>query len=316
LQINDGTKQVTLPDFLIVGAAKSGTTSLYYYLGQHPAIFLPKIKEPWFFSHAREDVKIIHPASGGRLEKYLILNLDQYVNLFKSAKPHQLCCEASTSYLFLYEKTIGNLKSTYGNASDGLKIIIILRNPIFRAWSHYQMHIRDGSEKLPFNQAITPSVIQARLQKNWGPTFDYIGYGKYYQQVNSYLRYFKNTKVILYDDLIENPKSTLNELLTFLGLSDEFEMKFDKKYNTSGLPKNEIAKHLVNFIYKDNKIKAVLKYLLPSGIRSRLKVRLGQRLFQKNTLPKEKKMLLAELFKDDIQLLSRLINKNLDHWLE
>ena len=107
----------TYPNFLIIGAAKAGTTSIYNYLKEHPEIFMTKVKEPCFFSFAEEEVKFL---SG---KPKFINKFEEYINLFNGAENYKCKGEASTPYLYFYNKTISNLKK-FIKEWEKLKIII------------------------------------------------------------------------------------------------------------------------------------------------------------------------------------------------
>ena len=137
--------KIKLPNFLIVGAAKSGTSSLHNYLNQHPDIFLPtynihgvKVKEPRF---------LISKLVKDRLHEG-IWTLEEYQSLFFNCVDYSAVGESTVLYLYYYEEAIKNIKKYLGN---NIKIIIMLRNPIERAYSAYNFLVRRGiKEKLSF----------------------------------------------------------------------------------------------------------------------------------------------------------------------
>jgi len=145
MKVLHNDRKVTLPDFLIVGAMRSGTTSLYVYLNNHRAIFMPSLKEPQFFSYLGEKCSP-HPPE----IRSTPWNLEDYVRLFKHARPGQIIGEASTSYLYIYQRTQKNIMAIYGEQVTNLKIIGILRNPIERAWSIYTLKKQGGGWKKDF----------------------------------------------------------------------------------------------------------------------------------------------------------------------
>ena len=102
MKISYENQNIDLPDFLIVGAARSGTSSLYFYLREHPEIFMPEFKEPHFFSFLGKESP--HP---GRRQPW---NVADYSELISPADPGQLLGEASTSYLYYFDESIGNIK--------------------------------------------------------------------------------------------------------------------------------------------------------------------------------------------------------------
>ena len=126
-----------LPNFFIVGAPRAGTTSLYRYLRRHPQVFMPAVKEPHFFANINPDPD----------QRHLFPAMDegQYVRLFRGALHYRAIGEASPSYL-VTKGAAERIKARVPNA----KIIMLLRDPTERAFSHYLMDIRDGLQSLPF----------------------------------------------------------------------------------------------------------------------------------------------------------------------
>ncbi len=127
MKVVSDNQTLVLPDFLILGAMRSGTTSLYHYLKQHPEIFMPSLKEPHFFSYFGKPVSPL--PSYIRSARW---NLEDYLTLFESAMNGQLIGEASVSYLYYYRETIENIKRVYRDNYSQLKCIAILRNPVER----------------------------------------------------------------------------------------------------------------------------------------------------------------------------------------
>src|ERR1700690_400471 len=111
------------PDFLIVGAAKAGTTSLYHYLQQHPGIYFPELKEPGFFCHYGSSAEAISALSG---KVQIVADPERYADLFARAKAGQKLGDATTDYLYLWQKSIANIRTIYGDRIDDLRILILL----------------------------------------------------------------------------------------------------------------------------------------------------------------------------------------------
>ena len=180
-----------LPNFLIVGAAKSGTSSLHNYLNQHPDIFMPtfnkngvNVKEPQFF--VKE--KVMDRIHSG------VWDWENYIDLFKQAESHQAIGEASVFYLYYYEEAIKNIKRYLNNE---IKIIIILRNPIDRAFSAYTHVSRSVKENLSFEEAIELEDKRLIKDKKLTPMVRYKDMGLYYKMVNAFLKSFDNVHLRL-----------------------------------------------------------------------------------------------------------------------
>ena len=138
-----------LPNFLIVGAAKAGTTSLFEYLGEHPQIFTPAKKEPKFFSYGCYPSPLKGPGDD-LVESQIVKNFDEYKKLFDNSDAYPLRGEASPDSLYYWNGAIPKIKKILGD----VKIIIMIRNPANRAFSNYMHLIRDGRETLNFEAAL------------------------------------------------------------------------------------------------------------------------------------------------------------------
>ena len=204
-----------LPNFLIVGAAKCGTSSLHNYLNQHSDIFMPtfnkegmKVKEPRF---------LIKDLVQNRLPKG-IWNWDEYQALFDDVKKQKCLGESTVLYLYFYKHAIKNIKKYLGK---DVKIIIMLRNPIYRAYSAYSFASRTMQENQSFKNAIDSAYIRYENDKSASPMILYKELGKYADMVEAYQKSFSNVHVVLYDNFIENTTKEVKKVFDFLGVKDE-----------------------------------------------------------------------------------------------
>jgi len=309
-----------LPDFLLVGAAKSGTTSLYKYLNKHPQIFMPIIKEPCFFSSfgiPKEFFKKnIYPVKGD----HIITDCNKYKNLFKKFlfdkdNHYKISGEASTHYLFQYRETIKNIKYIYGLKSSSVKIIIILRNPVEASYSNYRMWLIKGYEKDNFENVIKND--EKRYKEGYY-NIAYIHKFSYYNQVKAYMDNFDKVKIYLFDDLKNNPKKLIIDLFKFLNIEYSYIPKnLGVKYNVMGFPKNKYLNYLLlneNIIKK--LIKPFLKLILQEYQRDKIINRIKNSNLLQNEMTGKMKACLIDIFEEDIKKLQILINKNLRHWVK
>jgi len=301
---------VKLPNFLIVGAAKAGTTSLYFYLKEHPEIYMSPVKEPKFITS--NFLKFPFKGVGDDLvEKNIIKNFESYQKLFLEVKNEKAIGEASADNLYYYKKSINYIKKILGE----VKIIAILRNPIDRAFSAYSHLIRDSREFLTFEDALNQE--ENRKKENWEFIWYYKDVGFYYNQVKAYLENFSKVKVYLYDDLKKDPLSLVQDIYRFLEVDDSFIPKsVGEKFNVSGIPKN---KFLHEFLTTPNVIKSTMKPLvkliLPKRTRQRFINKILQRNLKKPQIDPSTKQYLLNLYKEDIVELQNLIGRDLSSWL-
>lgn len=303
-----------VPDFLLAGAPRCGTTTLYGYLSRAPGIFMSREKEPEFFLAWDErpyykDDERRYPAD------YICYTLEDYLNLFRAARPTDVIGEASPWYLYGGKKTISNIRRLYGQKARRVKIILILRSPSERAWSQYWLRRNQGEEDLPFAQAIRPEVVQKRLARGCCLGFDYLGHSLYSRNVEALLESFDAVKVVLFDDLRRDAVETLAGLFEFLGLKPPALSPRTMRLNASGIPRNRAAEALSRLTFQPNALKSGIKHLIPRTLRHNLKLRLGARLFRHPILTGSPRRELVGFFREDIIRLQKVIGRDLSDWL-
>ncbi|MEZ4796957.1 MAG: sulfotransferase [Flavobacteriaceae bacterium] len=294
-----------LPDFLIVGAAKSGTTSLCHSLSQHNDIFISDPKEPKFLTYKFLKKSYNGPGDDFTLKK-AIKKINDYKQLFKNAKPNQIKGEASVDSLYYYDFVIPEIKEKIGDP----KIIIMLRNPSQRAFSAYSHLIRDNREVLSFEDGLKKE--NERLEAGFEFIWAYKKASLYFDSVKSYIENFTNVKVIIFEEFISNKKEGLIDVLNFLERDCSIidKIQFNRQ-NVSGKPKN---KWLNALLLKDSVLKSFLKMVLPTTKRQNFK----QWMIKKNLTPLNKDIdqinKLKEEFINDISKLEQLLNKDISTW--
>lgn len=258
-------------NLFIVGAAKCATTSLVYYLSQHKDIFFSKIKEPHYFC---EDINRQHFRNNYKSyinrerKKYYkngwahILHISsekEYNALYDLVSGETVIGEASTGYLFSTDAAI-NIKKYNSKA----KIIIILRDPVDRAVSHYNMDIRDGRI---FSKNMLKEMMKdyGKKKKGWGISNLYIELGMYSAQVMRYLEVFprKQIKIINYNDLMVDANGVMNSICDFLEV-ERCDFLLEEKLNVASKPKNYFL------FYIACKIKGVVPAFFKKNIKKHL----------------------------------------------
>ena len=307
--VNYNGKQAKLPDFLIVGAMKCGTTSLHHYLRQHPQVFIPVQKEPRFFFYNEQDPQ--HLVPNPRVYRSITWKFADYIDLFRMAKDGQIMGEASPIYFRTHDTTIKNIKSIYGERHKDLKIIVILRNPVDRAFSHYLFAKKEGGkEVLSFKNAINPQTTRRKsIAKS---STNYIKNGMYYRMLKAYIEAFPNIKIFFFEDLKEIDKM-LKDLFKFLDVDPYVNIKTNVEVNPSGIPKSRM---LVALIYAINDR---LKRITPDKYGLRLiglRDYLLRKVLYKPELDQSTRVMLVNIFRDDITSLQGLTKRDLSHWLK
>lgn len=313
MKVNYNGETITLPDFLIVGAARAGTTFLYQTLCNHPEVFMPEEKEPMFFYNWNKPLPYCYNPEF--IESFWVIhNLKEYSVTYKKAKNHQLCGEASTWYLTEYETVISNIKELYGDQIDKLKIIIVLRNPVTRLTSHFLKKASEEKEYLSIEEAVSEKILKQRAIQNITPSYQYINQGMYSKQVEAYLNDFRNVKVYVFEEVFKDVQSYVKDVFEFLEIDFNKKIVEPKIVNASGMPKNKVTSFFNKILFRQSILKTLIKSMFPLKQRKKLKLRLKSYLVKKQ--PIEKKVIdqLYNVYKEDVSNLEKILNRSLDIW--
>lgn len=293
---------MVLPNFLIIGAAKGGTTSLYYYLNQHPQVFMSPVKEPRFFALEGEKLDFCSPDE--LFVENSVTTFEEYSSLFQGVKDEIAIGEASPLYLYS-PKAPQRIKHYIPN----VKLIAILRDPVQRAYSSYMHYVREGYETLSFAESL--EAEEKRIYENWVYMWYFKRCGFYYEQLKRYFNTFdtKQMKVYLYEDLGDTP-SFLKDVFTFLEVDNTFIPDLSI-LNASGVPKSRL---LYNLLDRGNAVRSALK-ILPEHFRKNVANSLRKWNLQKPSLPVDVGAQMREMYREDILKLQDLIDRDLSKWL-
>ena len=285
-------------DFFIVGAPKAGTTSLYHYLNEHPQVEMSSQKEPDYFSD-----KAIHEQKM-YYAKNRVNTLDKYEALFLQ-KESMVYGEGSVSYLF-YDNVAEDIKKYNPNA----KIIIMLRNPIERAFSHYLMDYRLGLISDNFENIIAKKSKHKNAHLFYQ---QYIEVSKYANQIQRYLDFFEKENILFidYEDFKKNVSKTVGKVYSFLNISAEFAADINTKYNTFTMPKNKGIRFIYSFVF----LRKILTFLFPIYLVKNIRVLLFK-TDKKPELLMETRSQLRIIFNDDIKKLEEVLAKNYSKWIK
>ena len=295
--------ETTLPNFLIIGAAKAGTTALHAYLQQHPQIYMTPTKETNFFAFAGEEIDFQGPGDEA-LKDFSITDWETYQAQFAQVTIEKAIGEACPSYLY-YPQAATRIKQYLPDA----RLIVILRNPITRAYANFLHIVRDDRETHR-DFALALQDEPNRIANNWEWFWHYIQVGFYGKQLQHYYQIFASSQiqVYLYEDLKENAITTLQDIFFWLEVDDTFIPDIALRPNKSGMPKNKLIHQILT---KPNPIKTLLKPLFPAKIRQKIQ-------HQNLNTPKisqEVKQQLLDLYHADILQCQDLIDRDLSAWL-
>jgi Sulfotransferase family len=286
---------MALPTFVIIGAMKAGTTSLYYYLNEHPQIQMASVKEANFFSGPPNGVP--YPTGLKRVE-----HLEDYEQLFDPAVAAR--GEASPSYT-VYPRRKGVPERIKDLVPDA-KLVYLVRDPVARTVSQYQHHVSYEGERRSIEEAL--GDLADPCGRYTSPSF-------YAAQLERYLRHFSSENILVVDqaDLLAERKATLREIFAFLGVDDSFySRQFEEEMNT-GAELRTYSRFVVLVRYA----RSTPLQRLPRGLRVFLRKtvrRIVSRPLEKPPLSDDLRRRLQELYAEDARRLRELTGKTFSTW--
>jgi len=278
------------PNFFIVGAPKAGTTSLYEYLKDIPGIFMSPVKEPNYFSITiLDDNHELNP----------IRNKTEYLNLFRAVNEEKIIGEASTYYL-------SDVKAPelIHRVSPGAKILISLRDPAEREYSHFLMEEKYLKTNNSFHEELENELINYKTsQKNYA-----LKYGLYADNIKRYIDIFgKNqVKIIIFEEWITSVEKTIRQILKFLELPDSLIDHSSLSYNEYKIIRGKISKQIL----QSKRISKIAKAIMTKSQRDSLREKLYKRR-NKPEMREEDRKILKKFYQDDVKKLQKIIGQKL-----
>lgn len=294
------------PDFLIPGVGKSGTSSLYAYLRAHPAIYMTPRKEPGFFNWDGAEFSYRGPVDE-RLYLAATRTIEDYEALFEARQHEAVAGEATPNYLY----NEGAAERAYRRYPD-LKLVIILRDPVDRLYSHYLHMKRMGDEPLSLTSALKAEPL--RRARGYGPSYHYLSQGFYKAQIERFVSRFgwERTRIFLFEDLSRDPMSVVQSIYAFLGVDDRVIPPIGEVHNAFYEPRSKALNALV---MKDGAIKRAAKAAFPDSLRARA----SSLIRRMNGAPKPEldpaiRAELKALYRPEIVALERYLDRDLSAW--
>jgi len=297
-----------LPNFLVIGAAKAGTTSVYDYLRQHPQVFVTRVKEPRFLAYDGRPLPRGGPG-GDRLHGATVTDLAAYEALFDDAGDAPACGEASPLYLYS-----AHAASRIAARVPRARLVAILRDPAERAFSHYLHLRRDGLEPCgTFADALGREAD--RVAADWDWSFHYRAQGYYDAQLARYAMLLPPgaVHVELYEDLAADPAGVARRIYAFVGVDEAFVPDVRARLNTGGTPRAGAAWRVASRY--DHPVRRVLRPILPHRMRLVMLSRLRARALERPTLDPEVRADLVRGYRGDVERLQERLGRDLSHWM-
>ncbi len=298
---------MTLPNFFILGAARSGTTSLYHYLRQHPEIYMSPLKEPNFYYLEGQADKVKGHGTSGWL-RTCVTTRKEYLGLFKGVTTEKAIGEASVSYLSRVEAPPAIFRDV-----PKARLFASLRHPVERAFAAYMgMRLTGREQAKTFREAL--DLEDSRIKGNWS----FGGYrtnGLYFEQLSRYMALFDRAQihVHLFDDFKTDPTAVVMNMLETLDVDTSVVPDTSIRHNPTGTIRNPLA-HLV--WTRSRPIRVGLRKHLPPALRDWAFPFFTRSGLDKPPIPDDIRAELGEFYRPDIEKLQDLLDRDLSHWMD
>lgn len=293
------------PNFIIAGFPKCGTTSLHHYLSEHPQIFMPSQKELHFFTYEILS-KLKNGPKDGAVKKTQIQDSKKYLDFYRNVKNEIAVGDASPSYIN-YPNQFLKIKEYL----EDPKFIIVLRDPINRAYSNYLHLKREQRETLTFKEAVNRE--NKRIKDKYSDFWYYKFNSTYYDKILKAKETFKEVLIITSEELNENHEATMKKVYKFLDVDCDFITKRkSNRFNKGGYYKKNL---FTKIIFQPSKFKNLIKkFIKPTPSLKILLARVAS-IFRAKTeeIDEETVLYLTKHFKEEVKKLKSL-NINTSNW--
>lgn len=294
-----------MPNLLIVGAMRSGTTTAYRVLSEHPEIFMASWKEPHFLGLDGRRPGYSGPGDEA-MNRNAVVSERTYRDLFRNATEYRWRGEASTTYLYLPAAVRGIRRYI-----DDPRFVILLRDPVDRAYSAYQF--MRGQEREPYDTfAAALADEERRITGGWAPIWHYRRVSHYKPQLERLFDAFPADRVhvALFDDLQERPREVFASIFAWLGVDDSFEVPLST-HNRSGPARSRA----LGYLLRSSRVRQRVGRRLPTFVMKPLRAarEANVRSADSDLTPALRRELIGQ-FRDDIEYVERLTGRRLTAW--
>jgi hypothetical protein len=296
----------TGPTFLLIGAARSGTTLLSQVLRRHPDVFFTDPKEPHFLAFAGQTVDFVGPGDADSINRYSVTDETAWQRLFEPGADHAQRGDGSVTTLYYPQAAIDNIR----RHCPDVRMIALLRNPTDRAFSAYNYLLGRGRESETFEQGL--DLEEERIAAHWHHMWHYTRMGHYSEQLEPFLSAFGKDRLLVigYEDLVADPPTKLGECFSFLGLDQAGIDDLGELVNIGGKPQLRALTRAMNWMRNQETIRRAVRASTPLRARDWLR----RSNLKRTQMPDHLRARLDEHYASERQALGTLLGPDAPSW--
>ena len=301
---------VTMPDFLVIGAPKAGTTALHAALARHPGLYMSPVKEPKFFLSDGPPPTKGGPGDALTYREHIWRRPD-YEALFDPAPAWTLRGESTP--LYLYDRAaVRRIRATL----PGARLIVIVRDPVERAHSNWTHLWSAGLEPVgDFVRACGEE--ERRIAAGWASFWHYAGLGRYGEQLEYLFTLFPREQVLVlrYRRLVDEPEQTLDQIFAFLGVEQGVVAEI-ARHNVTSHPESTLAHRTVSLAQRaGSSVGTFIPGLTAATLTGPLERFLQRHSRERQPLDWQQRQEVLPRFEDDIKLLEKVLGESFEDWV-
>jgi len=301
-------ERMTIPTFLIAGGARCGTTGVVEGLRAHPRVFVTTPKEPHYFAYHHTGAHFTGPADAQTINRVAVTDTDAYLALYPAEHDYLALGEASVSTMYRAADAMPELLAI----NPAIKLVVLLREPVARAYSAHQYMVGRGLEPVvDFLDAV--SREDQRREGGWHHIWHYTAMSRYAASLRTMMQAVPSDQlgVWFHDDLDADFRGTVEEILTFIGVSPDPDAAEVSRVNVSGRPRYPVAHRAVAWATAHEQLRSTLKRVIPFRLREQVR----GRLLTTDPLAAEVRTQLEPLFTDDLREVRAMLPGPFPPWL-
>ena len=298
----------TPPTFLIVGAARSGTSALASYIEQHPKVSFTRPKETHFFAFANQSLNFNGPGDEQLMNRVAVTDPHAFDKLMGELPKENQRGEGSVSSLYYARTAIENIRRYCPN----VRLIAMLRDPVERAFSSYQYMRSKGLEPEPEFGAALDAEAQ-RIKDGWHHIWHYASMGRYHRSLSAFRQEFgaEQLKIVFYEDFEKDASAAVRDIWDFLGEGQAEQLDTRQRINKSGVARNRVIEAGVQMVINADPLRKLLKSAIPLSGREAIR----NVLFRSTNISSEDRSRLATYFADENSRLRQELGRLPDSWV-